>query len=82
MMAEDALDLEAWDIPYRDIEEVYVVNGSDDVAYLIVEVRNSPPLMIYSDDDMDLVIRAMDALMEAAGIQGVQAVPREGCDVD
>jgi len=79
-MDDDVLDLGNWDIPYRDIEEVYVIDGPDGIAYLVIEVRNSPPLMVYSDEDLDLVIRAMDALMEAAGIQGVQAVPGEDCD--
>ncbi|MCE5337799.1 MAG: hypothetical protein LLF90_03820 [Methanomicrobiaceae archaeon] len=70
----------AWDLPYRDIKNVYVIEGSDDIAYLMVETHGGLHLMVYADEDLDLVLRAMDVLMEAAGIQGVMAVPREDYD--
>lgn len=80
MDTDTTLDLDAWDLPYDNIRDVYVIEGPDGVAYLMVETRGGLHLSVYADEDLGLVLRAMDALMEAAGIQGVQAVPQEDYD--
>lgn len=79
-MGDNALQLGSWDLPYRDIKNVYVIEGSDDIAYLVVETHGGLHLMVYADVDLDLVLHIMDVLMEAAGIQGVMAVPRDDYD--
>lgn len=75
------LELDAWDVPMEDIEDVYVIYGPDDVAYLIIKVRHSPPLMIYADGDLSLVVRAMNVIAEEAGI-GCTAIAIDPEDFD
>ncbi len=59
------LDLDAWDLPVDRVEEISVLNGEDGVAYLILEVTESPDLAVFSDPDLDLVLGVMGSLGDA-----------------
>lgn len=75
-MSAGKLDLGSWDIPYSDIEDIYVIDAPDGgESYLIVKAYGLD-IAVYSDDDPDLVARSMTALSEAAEI-GCMAVPCE-----
>ena len=81
MSMKGYLDLGTWNIPYSDIEDVYIVDGPDGISYLIIEVYGLD-IMIYADEDPGLVARAMDAISDAAEL-GCTAVPLDpGVDDD
>jgi len=67
------LDLGTWDIPYNDIDDIYIIDGPDSISYLVV-VAYGLDIMIYADEDPGLVARAMDAISDAAEL-GCTAVP-------
>jgi len=75
------LDLGTWDIPYNDIDDIYIIDGPDSISYLVV-VAYGLDIMIYADEDPGLVARAMDAISDAAEL-GCTAVPLDpGVDGD
>lgn len=75
------LDLGTWDIPYNDIDDIYIIDGPDSISYLVV-VAYGQDIVVYSDEDQDLVSRAMTAPSDAAEI-GCMAVPLDpGVDDD
>jgi hypothetical protein len=75
------LDLGTWDIPYNDIDDIYIIDGPDSISYLVV-VAYGLDIMIYADEDPGLVARAMDAISDAAEL-GCTAVPLDpGVDDD
>lgn len=51
-----SLRLETWDIPGDDIEDLYVLQADDGMAYLMLVLRGRPELAIFSDPDFDLVV--------------------------
>lgn len=59
------LDLGAWDLPVDQISDVATIMGPDGHGYLVLEVKSSPDLAIFSDPDQDLVLRVMGYLGDA-----------------
>lgn len=80
-MTDGVLDLGNRDIPYNDIDDIYIIDGPDSISYLVV-VAYGLDIMIYADEDPGLVARAMDAISDAAEL-GCMAVPLDpGVDDD